>query len=415
MTDEQDKQLPIDAVHKDPNPSKDDEKLSKAAMLLSNLQQGWKVSVHRIAPSWARSHLETFDIMDGSEPIDIDYLIKRWGGQCLSIAIHDEHGHWVTKATIPAYSFPPRVYGEPICETQVMGFGSPSPPPIQVAPNQTVERYNPQQNAAAGLLGGLGMSLPELLKMMQGSSKAESTLLLKLFERQLMQQPAAAPAPAPAAPSQSPIKMMRDMMEMQMMMKEMGEQFGFSGGGGGGEDDPLGSLGPLLSTLAQNFMNRPATQKRTQRRPQQRRPPARVMPPLPPQQSVNPQARELPPENQQFGNMDPGEPEQPNLRKLSDSLCDLSAEDSADVVLSAFDSMPESKREAAMTAFFQKMQGGDVDDLTNSDDDYSQDDYPTEYDQTPQPTLSDPYDQTQDPRRSVPTTKGDDPPNRQGD
>lgn len=409
MTDEQDKQLPIAAVHKDPKPTKDDEKLSKAATLLSNLQQGWKVSVHRIAPSWARSHLETFDIMDGSEPIDIDYLIKRWGGQCLSIAIHDEHGHWVTKATIPAYSFPPRVYGEPICERDVMGFGS--APSVQVAPNQTVERYDPQQSAAGGLLGGLGMSLPELLKLMQGSNKAESTLLLKLFERQLMQQP----APPPSTSNQSPLKMMREMIEMQMMMREMGEQFGGfggGGGGGGGEEDPLGSLGPLLSTLAQNFMNRPSAAPRQK---PQRRPPARVMPPPPPQQSVNPPQRELPREPQQFGNMDPGEPADTNLRKLSDTLCDLSAEDSSDVVLQAFDNMPDEKREAAMGAFFRKMQEGPVDDLTNPNDVYRQDDYPTDYDQTPQQTIPNPNDQTQNTRRPLPATEGNDPPDWQGD
>jgi hypothetical protein len=417
MSDEIEKQQVIPATQADPKPTRDEEKLNRAAKLLRNLQQGWKVSVHRTAPSWARSHLETFDVMDESEPIDIDYLIKRWGGQCLVVAIHDEKGHWVSKAPIPAYSFPPKVYGQPITEAEVMGFGSPAAPPMHQ--NQSIERYHPQpQQPAGGALGGLlgGMSLPELLKMMQNSNKAESTLLIKLFERQLManQQMLTQPQPAQAQSNPSPMKMMRDMMEMQMMMREMSENMGF--GAGGGDDSPLGSLAPLLSTMAQKFMDRPAGPRQTRRNRPARPParqPARVVPPPPPQQYVNTQPEVLEQNPQQFGNMDQGEPAPTNLRKLSDSLCDLSAEDSADVVLSAFDNMPAEKRERAMQAFFTKMQGEDVDELTESGDLYNQDVYPTEYDQTQE--MANPYDHASVPGGPVRTAEGDDPTNRSGD
>lgn len=401
MTADQDKtqgELNVEVLGpNDPDPtSKTDREnnLNRIKRLLLNAEPGWQVSIYREKPSWCRGHLESFEVYD-STPIDIEDLIQKWGGQSLVIKIHGQRGRWIGGTTIPCYSHQPKYYGRPINQSALMGYPEDSPKagPPALPPYQPIQQpAAPNVPPSAGIMGALGMSLPDLLKLMKGSDAGNNALVMRLLEHQLSAQPPA----QHTQPLSNPVDMLRQQMEMMTLLKDFSGMFGGDGGGGG--DD---NLTGLLGTLAQNMMAKPQQNPAPQRRPRRR---GRVVMPPPAQSAPMTQPTQLtqdvpqPTQQPQQSVNSVNDQSIPSLRKIADSLSGLSPDDASDVVLEAFGDMPEENRAKAMTLFIEKLQSDGLDDSTTVDETYSQDDYPDDY--------PDDYDQTADQGDHSPDTGG---------
>lgn len=342
--------------------------------LLSNLEQGWKLSIYRTQPTWCRGHLESFEIFDPNDQnIDIDYLQRTWGGQKIMVKIHDARGRWLGGGSISLFSFPPMVRGKVLTYDQVQNGPQDPNPALGVPPvPQALPAPQPQIDVA------------RLIEMMQGAKQNDMQLALQMLEQSKVQN---------APPVQQIQPMVEQMMGMFSLFGQMKEMFGQNMGDSpqsGGEESML----PVIGELVKGLMNR----QQPQHAPQQvmrrgalappRKVPAGVSRRKPVAQS--PAAAPIPPAAIPEMGVDGGN----NLAVVANQLGSLSPKDMAEVALEAFGNMTEANREEAMQHFFVNMQGdGNLDDSSFEDDNYN-DDESTE------------NDQTQDPRRGTPTNEG---------
>lgn len=88
-----------------------EKRLGQLELMMSELSPGYRLSVYRTRPSWARSWLETIELSE-DEPIDLNYLVNEWGGEVLKLRILDERGKFVRGCDVPLMSYPPRVHGQ---------------------------------------------------------------------------------------------------------------------------------------------------------------------------------------------------------------------------------------------------------------------------------------------------------------
>jgi hypothetical protein len=356
MNDENKPKSEFDATDFEDKLTPDQEKEARLARLLSSMGQGWKVSIIRVQPSWCRGHLETVEIYDPSEAIDIDYLIRTWGGQRLHVKIHNEKGDWVGGGSVSLFSYPPLVQGERITPKTVM---------TETPPSQT--QINPVQQGPAFS----GIDIPALFKLLQQGKKSELDLALKILER----QPNMA-APAPAQPNQPMGSMFEQMGAMMQMFGQMREFLGDMSQGGAAPATGGDDLAPVIGDVVKGLLG--TVQQNPQ--PTQARPTVVGPRPVPPVPGTPPPGTNN------------GDHRAPDLRPvegigveslsaIANKLAGLSPEDSVDVIIQALGDMPADKRQAAIQTFMQSMMGddSDLDGLLDTDDTYSQDeeDQPT--------------------------------------
>ena len=120
----------------------EEDRVLKLQTELAELGPGTQVIIERLRPSWCRGQLEKYTV--GPEGIDLDYLIRTWGGQLLSIKIVG-HGNRIRGShSVELYSYEPRRRGkllhEPGYEVEddedtpqvVVNSASPAPPDNQL-------------------------------------------------------------------------------------------------------------------------------------------------------------------------------------------------------------------------------------------------------------------------------------------
>lgn len=81
--------------------------------MLGELQEGYKLSLWRLKPSWCKSHLETTEIaLDGDKKfnLDLDEIKETWGGGQIQIKILDNQGVFVGAKSVYLHG-PPREHG----------------------------------------------------------------------------------------------------------------------------------------------------------------------------------------------------------------------------------------------------------------------------------------------------------------
>lgn len=325
-----------------PKLSKEQEQAEKLQSLLSNIQQGWKISIAREQPSWCRGHLETIEVYDPSEPFDIDYLIRTWGGQRLHAKVHDESGRWIGGGSISLFSYAPKVHGKEIKESDYFAQSSAALPPMP----------HPYQNPPPAQQ----LDLKTLVEILRSGKKSELDLALKILDR--------APAPAPAPVVQKQSSPMEQMLSMFQMFGQMKDLFGdMSGSSSGGDSE---SLTPIIGDLVKGLMS---GQQNIQNDP---RKPALVAPRAPGRPGGAPgpaPVHQVPPLRPVEGL---GED---NLSQIADKLSALSSNDAVDVLIQALGNMPEDKRAESMQLFFEGISGqNELDGLSNEDDNLEEDD-----------------------------------------
>lgn len=322
-----------------PKLSKDQEQADRLQKLLSSVQQGWKIHIHREQPSWCRGTLETLEVYDTSEPIDTGYLIRTWGGHRLYIKVHGDGGKWIGGGSISLFSYPPRVHGKLIKEEDFFAQ-SPAAMPQYQAP------YPNQAPAPAPQF-----DLRQLMELLQKGKKSELDLALKILDR----------APAPQAAPQ-PVQQMGSMFEQMMSMVQVFGQMrdmfgGMSDGGSPSESESMTQMiGDVVKSLMQGNQNLQGDQRKG----------ALVAPRVPGPPAPDHKVAELRPV-QKIGD--------DTLSGIANKLSSLTANDAAEVVAQALGNMPENKRSEAMQMFFGTMSGNDdLDGTLNNDDTYDQED-----------------------------------------
>lgn len=303
-------------------PKRDEIETGRLHHLLQNVQTGWKITIYRQAPAWCRGLLETVEVYDPQETIDIEALIRRWGGQALHLRVLQENGRWVGGGTIPLYSYPPKVRGKELHEHEL--YTTPQQPNVQ----QPMQQITP--------FSGNTLDLSKLLDLIAKGKTNEVDVLLKMMERfqGFAQHP---------TQQQSSVDMMKQMMEMFALFTKMKEVLG---GESPREQEPMI---PMIGDLVKSLVNG------------RRQPPvAAVLPPRKPP-TIPTVSRPAP---------SPETAETQNLRDFADKLARLSPKDTAEVVAEALGNMPEERRQEAMSAFLGMMSGSDdeLDDPEESDD-----------------------------------------------
>jgi hypothetical protein len=94
-----------------PPPDDIDEQLAAIADFFDGLTTGVSVMVSRLEPEWCSGYLEEREIIEGQEPIDINYLIKSWGGKRLRCRVRSKRGgnrgQWLRSIDIPLQTWEP--------------------------------------------------------------------------------------------------------------------------------------------------------------------------------------------------------------------------------------------------------------------------------------------------------------------
>jgi len=319
--------------------SKEARSQERLERLLGNLEQGWKITIKREQPSWCRGHLETIEIYDPSEDgsqVDLEYLVRMWGGQKLHLKVMDEKARWLGGGSISLFSYPPKVRGKLLLEEESLGGGPnspvtqipfppyPPPPQAQFDMNKILDLISKQK----------GADIPTLLKLLE-ISQARST---------------------PQYNAMSQMTGMADqMLGMMTLFKEMKNVFGDVGGGGSSDSD---SLSPVFAEVIKGLVQ---TKNNTL-------PSAGT---LVAPKKIRPKALPNHAETSEKPAIQKPNTERDRVLSLAEQLSKLDPEDASGVVLLAMDRMPADKREQAMKSFFSDV---NQDDLIENEDDFVDDD-----------------------------------------
>ncbi len=303
---------------------KDDEKWEKAEKILSTVRSGWSLTIYRTKPSWCASFLERLEL-DGDEPVDMEYLIHEWGGQVLTVRLHDEQGKYRGNAVIKLMAYPVRHHGKRLRRSDLLDddfdqYKTNQPPaPGQQTPFQ---HPNQQQNPQVEMMNLLGV--------MQKARKEDLNLLQMIYQSHGPGQP---PAQAPSRKSA-----LREMVEMGNTYKQLQGVFGQPQGENSGEQPQseemaiLGTVGDIVKSM----VNKP------QQVNAQAAAAPRVVPPAGQQQNGAQQQRSAAPkqDSSDFA--------------ISSAMANMEPEQVTDILLTSLSKMPDHKRAQVFTEFTKR-------------------------------------------------------------
>ena len=167
---------------------------------LALLQPGTAVILERLKPSWCKGQLEKVTI--GDDGLDLDYLIRTWGGHLLSLKIVGSGNRIKGSHTVELYTFEPRRWGKKLIAPNRMDDDE--SPPIQ---NPVMMQPPPSQELAL---------IPQFLEMLNTSRQNEMDTLRTLLLNQQQQQP---------APAATPMGGIGDIVKMATAMNQLKEMF----------------------------------------------------------------------------------------------------------------------------------------------------------------------------------------------
>lgn len=306
------KDQPIDIVPPEERVERD--RVERLEQELSALSPGAQVIITRLQPTWCKGQLERITV--GDDGIDLDYLIRQWGGQQLELRIQPQGGRIKGRHVIDLFTFDPRRYGE-ILKDPVRGTGgSKSESPSR----EIVTVPNPQGDSIAQL-GGI---FEKMFNAMEARSNSQVELLTTLLAAQ-MKQTAQAP---PASPAQSSVT---ELLKMARAMGELKELLGVDAGGGQQLSMEEALPGQVLELLKGFTQQRQETG-------------ARLTPPVP-----NPAALQ--------GGAPPPAENVTQIRKPDPlaALKEMDPQQAADSIADILASMPVNKREEVAEHFYKRL------------------------------------------------------------
>lgn len=196
---------------------------------LSGLEPGFSVVIHRLEPQWCKGLLDEIAITESSQPIDLKWLIRTWGGHKLRLKFRDNGGKWLAHRDIALYSFPPLLYGQRIPQERnphIAGEDEPASPPPAIIHAPPPE---PPRDDRKSLL--------ELMALMQQMRSADLEAMSRMMATQQSQQ----------QPPVDPFRMMQGAIGLlgqfqQMRLPAPAEK--------NDNDEVLGLLGKLADVFA---------------------------------------------------------------------------------------------------------------------------------------------------------------------
>jgi len=155
------------------SPDDIDEQLAAIAEFFDGLTTGVSVMISRLDPEWCSGYLEEREIIEGAEPIDINYLIKSWGGKRLRCRVRSKRGgnrgQWLRSIDIPLQTWEPLRRGVRIYPRET----------VDEDENWTTRKPQPKKNG----LGELGEMMALMSSMRQNELATLQALGLGRAER----------------------------------------------------------------------------------------------------------------------------------------------------------------------------------------------------------------------------------------
>ncbi len=99
-------------------PAQEDSYVSSFEEMFDSYGEGWTLSIYRESPKDLSGFLEEIELEPGENPINLQYLINQWGGKVLRLMLRDNKGVFRRRMLCQLKSFPPRVNGKPINQTE---------------------------------------------------------------------------------------------------------------------------------------------------------------------------------------------------------------------------------------------------------------------------------------------------------
>jgi hypothetical protein len=208
----------------------EEDRVLKLETELAHLGPGAQIIIERLRPSWCKGQLEKLTV--GEEGIDLDYLIRTWGGQLLSLKIIGPGNRIRGSHSVELYTYEPRRRGKILREPgydgdeeddtapQVVLSQAPAPPPNNDAMFKMLELYNgarqsevetlrlivqSQIEASGRTQSPAAMGFGEMFKMLAGFRKMQD-----LFQRD---------EPAPIDPDGAFPQQVMDLLGMFIQSK----------------------------------------------------------------------------------------------------------------------------------------------------------------------------------------------------
>lgn len=302
--------------------------ISKASKWFEDLKSGYSITVTRLKPTWAQGYLEKLYYVDG-EPIDMDYLIRQWGGELLRLQVRNERGGYVSQCDVPLYSFSPRSRGvvlhgpgnEPdksqAPRGDFSGFASPQAP-----------QHNPLETAS-----GLATLLNQLSQSQQQNLKGYIDFLNRNSQ-----------------PQTSALGGLEQVVAVAKVYQQLQGIFGSANSPA--IPPPLGegdaAFLPYIADIIKTVLNK------------EQKPKAPIVGPriVPVPESKPVQAIES------------------DLENIAKSISGLAPNDAAEVVAAAFGMMPEEKRNLAVPRFMAIVGGGEEGEY--EEEEYEEEEYEEE-------------------------------------
>lgn len=297
-----------------------DRKIEALETELASLQAGVQVIIERLRPSWCKGQLEKLTI--GDEGLDLDYLIRTWGGNLLSVKICGKGGRIHGSHTVELYTFDPRRHGK-----------------ILRAPNRNEDD---EDIAPAPLMAPQPeiALFPKMLEMMEAQRQSEMETLRAI----LLAQNQSAPAPAPAFGG------VGELLKMAGAFNQLKDMFR--------TEQPLATAEEAfpaqIMDMAKMFLE------------SKREPRPRLVPPTtgPNEGPGAPPLRRMPARPIENPNVTP-------LRGADDIVSQISAMDpnlAADTLITALGQMPGNRQEETIAAFMERFQDTMPDYFEEDDD-----------------------------------------------
>jgi hypothetical protein len=298
-----------------------DRKIEALELELANLQPGVQVILERLRPSWCKGHLEKITVSD--EGLDLDYIIRNWGGHLISVKIVQQGGRIRGSHSLELYTFEPRRFGKLLKEPHrpgeddEAGYQPPAPTP---APSNDMN------------------VMREVFGLMNAARQSEVDTLRAIVTAQLQSQ-AQAPAPAPSTSAPNPLA---ELVKAANYYKQLDGLFG-------SKDTPQltgeEQFPAQIMEMAKMFFDKGGEQPRARLvDPQAQQRPVSPPPQISPRTSAPAPAPVIPIKEPSGG-------QKPDIAGM---LSGLSANEAAETLIMALGKMDPNKQDDTIEAFMDK-------------------------------------------------------------
>jgi hypothetical protein len=290
----------------------EDDRIDRLMSELAAIEPGVQVVIQRKQPTWCKGNLEKLTI--GEEGLDLDYLIKTWGGHLLSLRIQDKNGQFKGIHNVELYSFPPRRHGKLLKAPNQFDDDEPQPNP------QPQPMAAPREQSSITEL--MFQMFIQMSQQMQAQAASERETLRALL---LNAQP------------QTPRNSIGETMAAFKAFTEMREMLSGDGGSGGDGDGFPGQIMDMVKMFMESKQHQQAPARLVPQRPS----PA----PVPNGQLVPPRGPQPKPE--QLPSVTPIRSPQ----DLAAQIAALEPHQAAETLMHALGGMKPEKQEVALAAF----------------------------------------------------------------